>query len=79
VSVYQFFSSALWLTLPAVVAVYVLSRGVGFGVRGPVVTPWAKGHLLVLAAGLLVLKVWGYSLDRYGLLFSPGGASFGAS
>jgi uncharacterized protein len=79
VSVYSFLSSALWLTLLAVGVVYVLSRGVGLGPRGPVVTPWAKGHLLALAAGLLVLKAWGYSLDRYGLLFSAGGASFGAS
>jgi len=78
-SAYEFLSWALLVTLAAVGAVYVLSRGISLTPRGPIVTPWAKGHLLALVVALLVLKAWGYSLDRYGLLFSPGGASFGAS
>ncbi len=77
--VYQFLFLTLFVTLLAVGAVYVLSRGIRLSPQGPVVTPWAKGHLLALVAALLIVKAWGYSLDRYGLLFSPGGASFGAS
>ena len=67
------------MTLAAVAAVYVLSRGARLTPRGFVIAPWAKGHLLGLAAAFLVVKAWGYSLDAFGLLFSGGGASFGAS
>jgi uncharacterized membrane protein (UPF0182 family) len=75
----QFLTLVLSLTLAATAAVYVLSRGARLTPRGIVVAPWAKGHLLALGAGLLVVKAWGYSLDAFGLLFSSGGASFGAS
>jgi hypothetical protein len=77
--VYRLLSLILLLTLVAVGGVYVLSRGIRMTPHGPSVTPWAKGHLLALVAAFLVLKGWGYSLDAYGLLFSPGGAAFGAS
>jgi uncharacterized membrane protein (UPF0182 family) len=77
--IYQFLFLALIVTLLASGAIYVLSRGIRLSPQGPVVTPWAKGHLLTLGAALLVVKAWGYSLDRYGLLFSPGGVAFGAS
>ena len=76
---FQFLTLVLSVTLAAVGAVYVISRGARLTPRGLVVTPWAKGHLLGLAAGLLVVKAWGYSLDAFDLLFSAGGASFGAS
>ncbi|MBI2467549.1 MAG: UPF0182 family protein [Candidatus Rokubacteria bacterium] len=78
-AVYQFVFFVGLVTLVAVAAVYVLSQGIRLTPHGPVVHPWAKGHLLTLAAALLLVKVWGYVLDRYGLLFSPGGASFGAT
>ncbi|MGH7320546.1 MAG: UPF0182 family protein, partial [Candidatus Rokuibacteriota bacterium] len=78
-AVYQFLSLVLLLTLAAVAAVYVLSRGIRLTPTGPDLRPWAKGHLLALGAAFLVLKVWGYLLDGYGLLFSGGGAAFGAS
>lgn len=78
-ALYSFLFTLLLFTLLAVGAVYVLSRGIALTTRGPEATPWAKGHLLGLVAALLLVKAWGYSLDRYGLLFSPGGAAFGAS
>ncbi len=78
-AVYQFLSLVLLLTLAAVAAVYVLSRGARLTPAGPDIRPWAKGHLLALGAAFLMLKVWGYLLDGYGLLLSVGGASFGAS
>ena len=75
----QLASLVTLLTLAAVAAVYVLSRAIRLTPRGLVITAWAKGHLLALGAAFLVLKAWGYGLDRYELLFSAGGAAFGAS
>lgn len=40
---------------------------------------FAKGHLAVLLAAIFALKAWGYRLDAYQLLFSPGGIVFGAT
>ena len=77
--VFQFLTLVLSVTLAAVAAVYVFSRGARLTPRGLVVVPWAKGHLLGLGAAFLVVKAWGYLLDAFGLLFSAGGASFGAS
>ena len=76
---YQLLFVTLLLALLVVAAVYVLSRGIQLATQRLVVQPWAKGHLLVLVAALLLAKVWGYVLDRYALLFSEGGAAFGAS
>ncbi len=78
VAVYQFLVLAVVLTTAAVAAAYLLARGIQLAPQRLVVTPWAKGHVLALLAGLLLVKVWGYVLDRYALLLSPGGASFGA-
>ena len=77
--VFQFLTLLLTATLAVVAAIYVLSRGIRLTPRGLVAGAWAKGHLLALAAAFLVVKAWGYSLDAFGLLFSAGGASFGAS
>ena len=75
----QFLSMLLLVTLAAVAAVYVLSRGIRLTPQGVIAQPWAKGHLLGLGAAFLVVKAWSYSLDAFGLLFSTAGASFGAS
>jgi uncharacterized membrane protein (UPF0182 family) len=77
--VFQFLTLLVSVTLGVVAAVYVLSRGIRLSQTGPVVNSWARGHLLALGATFLVAKAWGYSLDAFGLLFSAGGASFGAS
>ncbi len=74
-----FLTAVVSVTLALVAGVYVFSRGARLTPRGFVITPWAKGHLLSVAAAFLVLKAWGYSLEAFGLLFSDGGASFGAS
>jgi uncharacterized membrane protein (UPF0182 family) len=79
VGVLHFLTLLLSVTMAAVAAIYVLSRGIRLSPTGLVVDPWAKGHLLALGAAFLVVKAWGYSLDAFGLLFSGGGASFGAS
>ncbi len=75
----QFLLFALVLATLAVAAVYVLARGIQLVPQRLIVHPWAKGHLLALVAALLLVKVWGYVLDRYALLLSSGGAAFGAS
>ena len=79
VAVYQFLHLVLLITLAATAGLYVLRRGVQLTPRGLTTTPWAKGHLLALVAAVFVLKIWGYLLDGYELLFSAGGAGFGAS
>jgi uncharacterized membrane protein (UPF0182 family) len=78
-ALYRFLLMGLGATLVAVAAVYVLARGIRLTPRGLDVHPWARGHVLVLAAALLTVKAGGYLLDGYELLFSPGGAAFGAS
>jgi uncharacterized protein len=78
-AVYRFLFLAVGVTLVAVLAVYVLSRGVELTPQGLRVHPWAKAHLLALIAALVVVKAGGYLLDGYALLFSPGGAAYGAS
>jgi uncharacterized membrane protein (UPF0182 family) len=75
---YRALSVALFVTLAAVAVVYVLARAIRLTPVGLRLQPWAKGHLLALAAVGFLLKAWGYSLDAYGLLLSPGGAAFGA-
>ena len=79
VGVFGFLTVVLSVTMASVAGVYVISRGARLTPRGFVIAPWAKGHLLGLGAAFLVLKTWGYSLDAFGLLFSSGGVSFGAS
>jgi uncharacterized membrane protein (UPF0182 family) len=77
-ALYRFALMALGVTFLVVGGIYVLSRGIRLTPRGPDIHPWARGHLLVLAAALLTVKAGGYVLDGYELLFSPGGAAFGA-
>jgi uncharacterized membrane protein (UPF0182 family) len=79
VAAQQFLLFALFLVAVAVAGVYVLARGIQLAPQRLIVSPWAKGHLLALVAALLLVKVWGYVLDRYALLLTPGGAAFGAS
>ncbi|MEK7681446.1 MAG: UPF0182 family protein [Chloroflexota bacterium] len=68
---------ALAVTLAAVLGVYFLNfsiRGMGFQLRRAV-----KAHLLVLGAAVMLVLVFSYWLDTYGLVFSPRGAIFGAT
>jgi len=67
------------LTVTLVAGCYFLSREVHVSPRRMVLLPRAKRHLLVLASIFFVIKAVGYFLERYQLLFSHGGAAFGAS
>lgn len=67
---------ALVVTLLATGGLYFLL----FGLRGlsfPT-TFQVKAHLSVIAAILFIVIAWSYWVDLYELLYSPGGAAFGA-
>ena len=66
-------------TLVLTAAVYVLQRSVVLTARGPRLAGGARTHLLGLGALLLVVRGVGFWLDRYDLLYSPRGFTFGAS
>jgi uncharacterized membrane protein (UPF0182 family) len=77
-SLYGWLMRALVFSGLAAVAVYLCTRGIGISSGGLVVARRARGHLLVLAALLLLLKATGYRLAMFGLLFSQRGVASGA-
>jgi uncharacterized membrane protein (UPF0182 family) len=66
------------LTLLAIVLIYFVGRVLVLTARGPVITAWARAHLLGLVALLLFAKALDFYLDRFELLYSQRGAVFGA-
>jgi uncharacterized protein len=62
----------------AAVAVYVATRGIRVSSQGLLVSRGARGHLLAVAALLLVGKAIGYRLAMFDLLFSQRGVAYGA-
>ena len=66
-------------TLLLTAVVYVLQRSLVLTARGPRLAAGARMHLLSLVALFLVLRAFGFWLDRYDLLYSPRGVVFGAS
>ncbi len=77
-SLYGWLMRALVFSGLAVIAVYLCTRGIRVSSGGLAIDRRARGHLLVLAAGLLLLKAAGYRLAMFGLLFSQRGVAFGA-
>ncbi|HYL82403.1 MAG TPA: UPF0182 family protein, partial [Candidatus Acidoferrum sp.] len=77
-SLYGWLMGVLLFSGLATVAVYVCTRGIGISPQGLVVSRRARGHLLVLAALLLLVKATGYRLAMFDLLFSQRGVAFGA-
>ncbi|MCF8011174.1 MAG: UPF0182 family protein [Clostridiales bacterium] len=76
--IYQLLIGVTIISALAAVAVYFLIdllRG-GFDKLFKSVT--ARYHLSAIAAVFFVIKAWGYKLDQYQLLFSEGGAVYGA-
>ena len=73
---------ALGLAMGALVLtalVYVLQRSVVLTARGPRLAGGARTHLLLLGAVVLLVRAWGFWLDRFELLYSARGTVFGAS
>jgi uncharacterized membrane protein (UPF0182 family) len=58
--------------------IYFLGRVLVLTARGPVITAWARAHLLGLLALLLFAKSLDFYLDRFQLLYSQRGAVLGA-
>ncbi|MBI2115880.1 MAG: UPF0182 family protein [candidate division NC10 bacterium] len=77
-SLYGWLMRALVFSGLAAIAVYLCTGGIRVSPRGLAIARRARGHLLVLAAGLLLLKAAGYRLAMFDLLFSQRGVAFGA-
>ncbi len=77
-SLYGWLMRALVFSGLAAVAVYLCTRGIRISPGGLAIARRARGHLLILAALLLLLKATGYRLAMFGLLFSQRGVAFGA-
>jgi uncharacterized membrane protein (UPF0182 family) len=68
----------LVLTTLVTALLYFLRGGIVVGERGISPAPAVRRHLAVLAGLVLVNTAFGFYLDTFGLLFSNGGAVFGA-
>lgn len=77
-ALYGWLIAVLCLTGVAVVVVCLCTRSIRVAPDGLTFTRQARGHLLVLAALLLLLKAVGYRLSMFDLLFSQRGVAFGA-
>lgn len=74
----QWLTILLSLTFVATAFTYVLYRGIQYGRRGISFSRRARVHLLCLVAVFLLIKAAGYYLDGFELLYSSGGAAYGA-
>jgi len=77
-SLYHWLVGSLIVSGLAATAVHFCTRGVQVLPTGVSISRRARGHLLGLAALLLVLKAAGYRLAMFDLLFSRRGVAFGA-
>ncbi len=77
-SLYGWLMGSLAISGLAVIVVYFCARGIQLSASGVSISRRARGHLLVLAALLLLLKAAGYRLAMFDLLFSQRGVAFGA-
>ncbi len=66
-------------TIGLSLALYVLQRSLVLTARGPRLAAGARVHLLLLGTAFLVIKAWGFWLDRFEIMYSPRGLVFGAS
>ncbi len=77
-SLYRWLMGSLIVSGLAAIVVHFCTRGIQISPTGISISRRARGHLLVLAALLLLLKVAGYRLSMFDLLFSQRGVVFGA-
>ncbi len=66
-------------TIGLSLALYVLQRSLVLTARGPRLAAGARVHLLGMGAALLLIKAWGFWLDRFEIMYSARGVVFGAS
>ncbi|HTY81014.1 MAG TPA: UPF0182 family protein [Candidatus Bathyarchaeia archaeon] len=77
-SLYGWLMGSLVVSGLAATAVHFATRGIQISPTGLSISPRARAHLLALAALLLLLKVAGYRLAMFDLLFTQRGVVFGA-
>ena len=77
-SLYGWLMWVLILSGLATIVVYFCTRGIQVSPGLVSISRRARGHLLALAALLLLLKAAGYRLAMFDLLFSQRGVAFGA-
>ncbi len=77
-SLYGWLMGSLVVSGLAVIVVYFCARGIQLSPSGVSISRRVRGHLLVLAGLLLLLKAAGYRLAMFDLLFSRRGVAFGA-
>ena len=77
-SLYGWLMGSLVVSGLAVIVVYFCGRGIQLSPSGVSISRGSRGHLLVLAALLLLLKAAGYRLAMFELLFFQRGVVFGA-
>ena len=77
-SLYSWLMGVLILSGLATIAVSFCTRGIQVLPSGVSISRRTRGHLLSLAALLLLLKAAGYRLAMFDLLFSRRGVAFGA-
>jgi uncharacterized membrane protein (UPF0182 family) len=77
-SLYSWLMVSLIVSSLAATAVHFCTRGIQISPTRVSISRRARGHLLALAALLLFLKVAGYRLAMFDLLFSQRGVAFGA-
>jgi len=78
-SLYNWLLVTLGLISIASAYLYFLYRAIHYSEQGLSLAQYARTHLFVLIASLLVVQAGGYLLDALELLFSPRGAAYGAS
>ena len=78
-SLYHWLTITLGFAFLATAFIYLLYRGVQYTQKGLILTDRTRTHLFFLVALILLVKAGGYYLDTFKLLYSPGGAAFGAS
>ncbi|MFA9444413.1 UPF0182 family protein [Egicoccus sp. AB-alg6-2] len=71
--------TSLILTAMLTTGAHYLLGGIRPESEGEKLLPSVKVHLSVLLAAILLVRAWGYWLDRYQLLYSPRGTVTGAS
>ncbi|MEX2563471.1 MAG: UPF0182 family protein [Nitriliruptoraceae bacterium] len=71
--------TSLVLTGLLTAGAHYLLGGISPDAEGDKIQPNVKGHLSVLLAAILAVRIWGYWLDRFQLNFSQRGTVTGAS
>ena len=76
---YAILMTTLVLTVVIVAAVHVLNASSAAIIGKWKEFSWAKAHLALLVGLIFILKAWGYKLNAYDILFTPGGLIYGAA